>query len=253
MKIHNMLLCMFLLAAISCNLHSTEPRNSIGLPATSGSDRIISHCGFTLSFNKATLCPDWVAWELTAGETVGSASRKNYSFMDDESVERRYRVGTYDYTSSGYDRGHMYPAGDAKWSEESMHDCHYMTNICPQEHELNQRWWEHLESACRRWAKCEGSIYIVSGPIFDKHPKRIGREHAVAVPKAFFKVILSMKQGEEKAIGFYYTNDEQRQPMEAAVRSVDEIEKLTGIDFFPLLPDNLESKLEAHPDLRRWN
>lgn len=215
---------------------------------------IIPHTGFTVSFNEKTLCPNWVAWELTKAETDGEANRKDCSFIEDESIPRQYRVTSYDYKNSGYDRGHMCPAADMKWSQKAMQDCHYMTNICPQTPDLNQKWWERLESSCRRWARKEGTIYIVCGPIFNKRNREtIGIDHRIIVPKAFFKVVLSLKKGKEKAIGFYYTNDVEQQNMENAVRSIDDIEKLTGIDFFPTLADDMENKLESMTNLLDWD
>ena len=159
----------------------------------------------------------------------------------------------YDYNGGRYGRGHMCPAGDMKWSGQAMKDCHLMTNICPQTAELNKNWWEHLERACRRWARQEGAVQIVCGPVFSDSPKRFGKRHKVAVPDGFFKVVLSLRQGHEKALGFYYANDDSRQPMEDAVRSIDEIEQLTGYDFFSALPDEQEDRLERMTDLSLWD
>lgn len=213
---------------------------------------LIEHEGFSLLFDTRTLCPRWVAWELTAGETRGKVSREGINFMEDEKVPKPYQVTSYDYNGGHYGRGHMCPAGDMKWSQQAMQDCHYMTNICPQTAELNKNWWEHLERACRRWARQEGSVQIVCGPIFPAQPKLFGKRHKISVPEAFFKVVLSLKEGEEKALGFYYTNDDSPQQMEDAVRSVDEIEQMTGIDFFSNLPDAQEDRLEAMTDLNAW-
>ena len=214
---------------------------------------LIEHEGFSLLFDTKTLCPRWVAWELTAEETKGKVSRQNVDFKEDESVPKQYQVASWDYNGGGYGRGHMCPAGDMKWSQEAMQDCHYMTNICPQTAELNKTWWEHLERACRKWARQEGAVQIVCGPIFSENPKHFGKKHRMAVPRAFYKVVLSLKEGREKAIGFFYTNDNAPQPMEDAVRSVDDIEQLTGIDFFSTLPDAQEDRLEAMTDLRVWD
>lgn len=218
-----------------------------------GSALLIEHEGYSLLFDTKTLCPRWVAWELTAEETRGKVSRQNVDFKEDESVPKQYQVASWDYNGGYYGRGHMCPAGDMKWSQEAMTDCHYMTNICPQTAELNKTWWEHLERACRRWARRDGAVQIVCGPIFSENPKRFGKKHKVAVPRAFYKVVLSLKKGREKAIGFFYTNDDAIQPMEDAVRSVDDIERLTGLDFFSSLPDEQEDKLEAMNDLKIWD
>ncbi len=218
-----------------------------------GSTILVEHEGFTLLFDTRTMCPLWVAWELTADETRGRVTRQGVDFKADESVPEQYQVEMWDYNGGQYGRGHMCPAGDMKWSKEAMQDCHYMTNICPQNAELNKVWWEHLERACRQWARQDGAVQIVCGPVFSDNPKRFGKKHKVAVPKGFYKVVLSLKEGREKALGFYYTNDDAPQPMEDAVRSVDDIEQLTGIDFFSSLPDELENRLEAMTDLRAWD
>lgn len=216
-------------------------------------DILIEHEGFCLLFDVETMCARWVAWELTAEETRGNVSREGVDFKEDETVPKECRVVSSDYNGGHYGRGHLCPAGDMKWSQQAMQDCHYMTNICPQTAELNKNWWEHLERACRQWARQEGSVYIVCGPIFSATPKRFGKKHRMAVPQAFYKVVLSLRKGGEKALGFYYANDDSRQPMEEAVRSVDEIERLTGIDFFSSLPDEQEDRLEAMTDLRAWD
>ncbi|MCR5140623.1 MAG: DNA/RNA non-specific endonuclease [Bacteroidaceae bacterium] len=228
--------------------------NGIILPIMGEQDGVlIEHEGFTLLFDTKTMCPRWVAWELTAEETRGKVSRSGVDFKPDDQVPEQYQVASWDYNGGHYGRGHMCPAGDMKWSQQAMQDCHYMTNICPQTAELNKTWWEHLERACRSWARQDGSVQIVCGPVFSDNPKRFGKKHRMAVPKGFYKVVLSLKEGREKAIGFYYTNDDAPQPMEDAVRSVDDIEQLTGIDFFSSLPDEQEDRLEAMTDLRSWD
>jgi endonuclease G len=110
-----------------------------------------------------------------------------------------------------------------------------------------------LESACRRWAKKEGRIYIVCGPVFNaKKHRTIGKDIKVAVPDSFFKVVMSNRKNAEKAIGFYYNNTGERQTMGDAVRSVDEIEELTGMDFFHTLDSKLERRIEANAKLTEW-
>ena len=216
-------------------------------------EQIIAHTGFVLSFNKELGQPNWVAWELTAEEAEGTVPRAD-DFLPDPQVAEAYRVTTADYRGSGYDRGHMCPAADMKWSYKAMNDCFYMTNICPQDHSLNAGSWSTLEKACRRWALREGSVYIAAGPVFKegKRHARIGQEHPVAVPDGFFKVVLSLRKGAEKAIGFYYENNSVKQPMEQTAMSVDDVETLTGMDFFPALDDDLENRLEAAFKLKEW-
>lgn len=216
---------------------------------------VLQHTGYVTCFDLNTNNPKWVAWELTDGETEGEEKRSDYNFMPDELLPASHQVVTQDYVHSGYDRGHMCPAADMKWSQEAMHDCFYMSNICPQMPDVNQKYWERLENACRRWAKREGSIYVVCGPVYSsEHPKILnGRACNISIPDAFFKVVLTLNEGHEKGIAFYYTNKEDRQTMESALRTIDDIEVLTGYDFFSALPDDLEKRLEAQKDLRIWN
>lgn len=216
-------------------------------------ERIISHTGHTLSFNREHNEPNWVAWELTADETDGRIPRSD-DFLPDPQVPLPHRVVTADYKGSGYDRGHMAPAADMKWSARAMTECFYMSNICPQDHGLNSGPWATLEKACRRWAVQEGCVYVVCGPVFKsgKH-KHIGTERRITVPDGFFKVVLSLAKGREKAIGFYYANRAGKQTMEDAAMSVDQVEELTGMDFFVNIPDKLEERVEASFSLKEWH
>ena len=224
-------------------------------PVLGCDDNIINHTGFTLSYNDKTNCPNWVAWQLTAEEVATLAAQRSNDFRGDPEVARSHRVETYDYKNSGYDRGHMCPAADMKWDATAMSDCFYMSNICPQEPTLNQRWWEHVESACRRWAEREGCVYVCCGPLYKKsvRVRYIGQQVRVRVPDGFFKVVLSLRRGAEKAIGFIYSNTEERQTMADAASAVDEVEALTGYDFFAQVPDTLESRLEQTYNLTDWD
>ncbi|MBR1687633.1 MAG: DNA/RNA non-specific endonuclease [Prevotella sp.] len=192
--------------------------------------------------------PVAVAWYLTDQHTTGSYKRKGISFHEDPEV--RNSPTTYDYMQSGYDRGHMCPSGDNKWNKTAQEQSFLMTNICPQNHNLNTGDWNDLEQRCRGWANGYGTIYIVCGPILrGTQHKRLKKK--VTVPEAFYKVV--MRWGDEPAaIGFIYENIGTSQPIEEAVRSVDEIEQLTGIDFFSALPDDIETRIEAAADLNDW-
>lgn len=216
-------------------------------------ERLISHTGYTLSFNREHNEPNWVAWELTADEAEGEVPRAD-DFLPDPQVPEPHRVTTEDYKGSGYDRGHMVPAADMKWSSRAMAECFYMSNICPQNHSLNAGPWSTLEKACRRWAKQEGRVYVTCGPVFKgNRQKTIGKNLKITVPDGFFKVVLSLRDGHEKAIGFYYSNRSGKQPMTQTAMSVDEVETMTGIDFFVNVPDDVEERVEATANLKAWN
>lgn len=216
---------------------------------------LVEHTGYTLSYDTLNHNPFWVAWQLTRQESKGRVGRGD-EFKEDPSIPARHAVRPSTYSGSGYSRGHMCPAGDQKWSREAMDDSFYMTNMCPQTFELNKLWWDWLERAERQWAAEEGSVYIVCGPIYEKNRqvKNLNKKKSffVGIPHKFFKVILSTRQGSEKALGFIYRNDASEQLLEDAVCSVDEIERITGYDFFAPLDDAIENRIEANDDLQQW-
>lgn len=214
-------------------------------------EQILVRQGYTVSYNKDLRVPNWVAWHLTASHLNGNTKRSGATFHGDMDVPEP-RAIDFDYMRSGYDRGHMCPAGDNKWSPSAMDESFLFTNICPQVPSLNRGDWNEMEQACRKWARQYGDIYIVCGPIFyRKRPKTIGK-NKVAVPDAFFKVVLCMN-GRPKAIGFIYKNADGNRPKGDYANSVDEVERITGIDFFPTLPDKVENKVEAQCNPDDWN
>ena len=206
--------------------------------------QVIQRTGYTLAYDKKTKTPQWVAWELTKEETKGNHERTD-KFLPDPNVEGA-KVATTDYTGSGYDRGHMAPAGDMKWSKKAMEESFYMSNICPQIHHLNTGDWNELEANTRKWARRYGSVYVTCGPIYNgsRRTQYIGKNR-VKVPDAFFKVILIQSPKKTCALGFFFENEAGQRPLNEYLVSIDYLEQTTGIDFFPALPDELENTLEA--------
>ena len=205
--------------------------------------QVIHRTGYTLAYDAKTRTPQWVAWELTKKETQGTVERSN-DFQPDPDVKGA-KVVTKDYSHSGYDRGHMAPAADMKWSKKAMMESFYMSNICPQDHNLNTSDWSELENKSRQWARRFGKVYIVCGPIYNgKRNEYIG-DHRVKVPDAFFKVVLINEKKKQCAMGFYFENEAGERKLQEYLVPVDHIEQLTGMDFFSALPDNLEDRMEA--------
>ena len=212
--------------------------------------QILRRVGYVVSYNPDNRIPNWVAWQLTESHTTGPYKRAGIGFQAD-SEAKGVQVTTFDYSRSGYDRGHMCPSGDNKWDKTAQEQSFLMTNICPQDHNLNVGDWNEMENQCRKWAKQYGQIYIVAGPILyrQKH-KTIGTARVV-VPEAFFKVVFCMV-GTPKAIGFIYKNVGGNRPKDYYVNTIDEVERITGIDFFSALPDDIEKKVEAESNLSDW-
>lgn len=213
-------------------------------------EQILKRTGYVASYNKTTLLPNWVAWHLTAERTEGSAKRSGVDFAEDTEVPEP-RATDWDYYNSGYDRGHMCPAADNKWSKKAMEESFLFTNMCPQNGNLNRGDWNEMEMACRKWAKKYGDLYIVCGPILYKGKHKTIGKNKLVVPEAFFKVVLRTGDNPQ-AIGFIYKNTSGNRPKDSYVNTVDEVERITGIDFFPSLPDDVEKKVEAECDLGLW-
>lgn len=225
-------------------------RIEIPAPLLDRPEHILNRLAYTTSYNQETKLPNWVAWQLTAQHTGGPYKRKGIKFQEDEEVPMP-RATDADYYRSGYDRGHMCPSGDNKWHEDAQQQSFLLTNICPQHHGLNAGDWNEMEGKCRKWAEQYGSIYIVCGPIlYNEAHKTIGR-NKVIVPEAFYKVLLRMGN-EPQAIGFIYKNISGNRPMGDYINSVDQVERITGIDFFPALPDSIETLIEANANLNDW-
>lgn len=223
-----------------------SPANPVcGLPSVNGStsEVILKRFAYTCSFNPDNKIPNWVAWELTADHTDGPYKRGGIKFQEDEGVT------TYDYSRSGYDRGHMCPSGDNKWDETAQEQSFLMTNMCPQNHNLNAGDWNEMEMQCRRWAEKFGKVDIMAGPILfrGKH-KKIG--NGVVVPEAFFKVVYCPSK--QMAIGFIYRNEAGNRPKGDYVNSVAQIERITGFKFLTSLPAKEAEKIKNEADLSEW-
>lgn len=201
----------------------------------------VEYENFNLNFNSGLHIPNYVAWELTADETHGNIKRGRFKI--DRNVE-----GCPDpknYTGSGYDRGHMAPAADMKFSQKAMDDCFYMTNILPQNHSLNSGAWQGLEDICRKWAQRDSAIIIISGPVFNKPASEFLGEERVAVPPSLFKIVLFHKATPLSAVAFLIPNERMKTSLRKTVVPIDSIETLTGLDFFTALPDSIEQQLES--------
>ncbi|HEY1055403.1 MAG TPA: DNA/RNA non-specific endonuclease, partial [Emticicia sp.] len=228
---------------------------NFALPAISNSDEIVKHKNYTLRYEEKYEVPAWVVHKLRGEFTKGRASRGDNQFIPDKKVEGNSALST-DYSNSGYDRGHMVPAGDFKCCQDLMNETFYMSNICPQVPDFNRGIWENIESRIRGWAVRDEELYVVTGPVLSKGMQTIGRYNQVAVPKSFFKIVLYYNPKNPKnarAIAFLLPNEALfGKHMNSYVVAIDEVERVTGLDFFSKLPDTIENKLEADSDWEAW-
>ncbi|WP_305983084.1 DNA/RNA non-specific endonuclease [Roseivirga thermotolerans] len=220
-------------------------------PAYNTNDAIIERPYYTLRYNEDHEQAMWVAYKLVAD----SLNRPTFDRADDFREDPRVRTGSAslaDYRGSGYDRGHLAPAADFSYDEFALSQSFYMSNMSPQDPGFNRGIWKKLESKVRDWAKENGVVYVVTGPVLKSGLKSIG-PNKVSVPEYYYKIVLDIDRPEIKAIAFLMKNEKSSNELSSFVVTIDEIERLTRLDFFPSIPDELENMLESTVMTSRWN
>lgn len=226
-------------------------KSLLELPAFVGTDVILIYYGFVVNYNTEYLIPNWVAYELTSDEVDGDVPRATGFSMDPSYIDRQ--AMREDYSNTGWDKGHMAPSADMKWSKAAMTESFYLTNICPQNHELNGRDWHVLENRVRSWARQYGRVWVVCGPIVKEQRFGTIGEQGVVVPDKFFKAILRQDEdGTYQTIAFVFDNDSSRQPLKDAMITVDSLEAMTSYDLFTNLDDDVEVVVESQASWENW-
>ena len=215
--------------------------------------KITHHSYYSLAYNNKMEVPEWVAYKLTENSLRVKNVPRASNYSQDHKVNGRSARHS-DYSNSGYTRGHMVPAGDMAFNTHAMKESFFMSNMCPQLKEFNGGIWRELEENVRDWAYDNEVLYVASGPIFnDPNPQRIGKNR-VAVPDAFYKVILDYEGVKKKGIAFKIPHQKSDRHLREYAVSINAIEQELGINFFDDLIENnkREEKLESSFDFQRW-
>jgi endonuclease G, mitochondrial len=212
---------------------------------------VVEFKAFSLGYHEQHEQAAWVAYRLQA---QGNAPRHNR--QDRFRADGRVSTGSAtpeDYANSGYDRGHLAPAADFSTDQQALKETFYMSNMSPQVPAFNRGIWSKLENQVRAWAETEGDLWVVTGPVLHNQNKlqKIGANQ-ISVPLYYYKVILDAREPELKMIGFVLPNEGSGKDLRSFVLTVDSIEALTGLDFFPMLPDELEERLESQHAPLLW-
>lgn len=232
------MLSSFLILTLCFQSSQVQP-DILGLP----DDRlIIRHFAYTLEYSEEHEQARWVAYVLTADMIDGPWERCEH-FRPDPMVASG-SADLSDYRGSGFDRGHLAPAGDMRWDSVAMCESFYMSNMSPQRPGFNRGIWKRLEAQVRIWADENEEIWIVTGPVLTDDLPTIG-VNEVSIPDYFYKVVIDIKEPDMKGIGFVMPNQRSSKPIESFAVTIDSVEVLTGLDFFSALPDSLEHLLES--------
>ena len=223
------------------------------LPSDVQGSEVYIYQNYSLSYNNDFEQADWVAYVLEKENLIKPWNDRNDNFRTDPDIEGGSATKN-DYRGSGYDRGHLVPAADMAWDVKAMDETFLLSNISPQSRNFNQGIWRELEELTRNWAKKFNRLYVVTGPVLTLEPKGyIGKENQVAVPAAYYKVLLDLDDPEQKAIAFILPNKVNYEPLYNFATSIDEVEALTNIDFFEgFMPADLEEKLESNYNIDLW-
>lgn len=226
----------------------------IALPKLEAGDEVIVHPGHMLVYSEKHEQPKWTAHIASPDLITGSLARID-SFLPDPLVKTGTAV-TADYWYSGYDRGHMVPSADMRWNLGALQGTYLYSNISPQVADLNRGKWAELEDWGRRYVYySKRRLFVLTGPVLrDGLPtmQKADRKNEVSIPEYFWKVIADLDSDDPKAIAFVMSNAKQDYPVISYAVPVDSVEKLTGLDFFPMLDDVVEDRIERMSGTAAW-
>jgi len=230
-------------------LSATLDTTLLELPSIREDENIVIYQGYISSFNAGLKIPDWVAYELTSEEVQGGNERSG-TFKQDKRIPL-HQASNADYLKTGYDKGHLAPAADMKWSEEVMSESFYFTNICPQKPTLNRRYWLALEEMSRDTALKYGKVWVISGAIPSRDSLIFIGKNAICVPTHFYKALLSYDGERYFSVAFLMENSDDPQSPQDRALSVDDLEDLISVDLFKNLGCDAE-KVEGSYSLEDW-
>jgi len=240
-----------------------EQMDAMGYPISVKKEEVIKHIALTLGYSEKHEQAAWVMHMVIPEVEFANVSRTN-DFRPDtlittgSSIEQDYFLkkvlpdGELEYDGFGYDRGHLAPSADFRWSQKALSESYFYSNMSPQKPEFNRERWAELESWIRTYViDFKRSVFVVTGPVLKDGLKQQG-VNKVSIPEQFYKIILDLDGEDKKAIAFLMPNDYCAYPVSGYVTSVNEVEKLTGLDFFSLLSDEEEDRLEAISSMDGW-
>ena len=240
--------------------------NQIGIPLSKSPLDIAEHSAMIIGFNCDLKLAAWSFHVLSPDVLVGGVSRTNDFRKDSliecgDGIEQDYfrkvpkEDGTVSFENFGFDRGHLAPSADFRWSKKALSESYFYSNMTPQAPGFNRESWAEVEDLMRRiMANNPRPYYIVTGPILDKNLPKVEKGiNKLPIPAFHYKIIIDLTQDNQKGMAFLMPNKKCDMPPSAYVVSIDSIEKLTGLDFFSKLDQSIAASIESKSNFSLWN
>lgn len=236
---------------------------TVGYPTSKKNITVLEHSAMIIGYSCEEKLPAWVYHVITPEILNGNVGRTN-NFRADPKVscivgghsdytKATIENGKKKYVNYGYDRGHLAPSADFKWSKIALSESFYFTNITPQRPDFNRIYWSNLEDKIRKSLDhTPYNHYVVTGPVLYDYTGVTGGPNDISVPKYFFKAIVRLGNN-PSGIGFIMPNENCEKGLSQYVVSIDSIEKLTGLDLFPSIHKSIQDKIESQSNYNEWN
>ncbi len=235
-----------ILILYGCTKHTGEESSPVFSQAPSlfqpEPSTMLERDSYTLAYDGRIRGASWVYEKLTASSLDGTADRSHFDFMEDPKIPSLLRATQKDFKGSGFDRGHLSPAADARSSPEAMRETFYLSNISPQNPHLNRNYWLKLEKYVRNLTQSYDVVYVITGPLFLPQEKNNGKRYIqyevigpndVAVPTHYFKVLRAKKGNTINTQAFIIPNQPipNDPPLKNFAVTLEKVEKAAGIIF----------------------
>lgn len=228
--------------------------NAIPLPAVPSGDRLVQHKSYAIAHNPNHKQADWVSYLMTQYQLRGCVERSN-GFKPDPQIPVTESAALADYAGSGYDRGHMIPAGDNRWDSVAMKESFFLSNMSPQPASFNRGIWQILENLVRAWALNSSELWVTTGPQLNATSGSIGPGQ-VSIPRAYYKALVSKKSnGTYTGIAFLMptTASGSSAQLPGYSMSIARLEQILKLNFHSTLTSNAQAQIENRIDTSAWN
>ena len=232
-----------------CSISDVYSQQPLELPALKPREELVKHKFYSLAFVEGYELASWVAYKLRGNQFSKTVTYKE-KYEEDPLVSTGSATKK-DYKNAGFVLGQLVPVEDMLFSEEAARETFYLSNIVPHKPAFNKYMWNKMADIIRAWAKECDTLYIVSGPVLADAPFPTFGEDKVSIPTRYYKVVLDLKG--KRGVGFVVKSSMSNGSVKPLAMSIDKVEEITGIDFFPALPDDIENKIEAEYNPERWN